>query len=80
MINPKLVNGCNYHTTWQSIPGMRFVLVSFNDRMAVLRTRTTHKVFTTLIENLIFIESDHNIRKAERLGVCGGDFNIKIRE
>ena len=60
--------GCNYHTKWQSNKGMRFVLVALlgNDK-AVLQTRCTNKRFTTKVSDLIFIETEHNKKKAKRL-------------
>ena len=63
----KLVCGCNYHTKWQAHRGMRFVLESYENGQATLSTRTTHKKFTTKIEDLIFIETPHNIRKAKAI-------------
>ncbi len=63
----KLIPGCNYHTTWQSHPGMRFVLVSTDGESAILKTRVSDKLFTTKASDLIFIETEHNINKAERL-------------
>ncbi len=60
--------GCNYHTTWQSNKAMRFVLVALiGDDKAVLQTRVTNKRFTTKVSDLIFIESEHNVKKAKRL-------------
>ena len=66
--NVNLQIGCNYHTTWQSNKAMRFVLVALlgNDK-AVLQTRVTNKRFTTKVSDLIFIESEHNKKKAKRL-------------
>ena len=65
----RLVVGCNYHTTWQSHPAMRFVLVDVSEDglIAKLQTRKTNKVFTTPTSDLIFIESIHNRNKADRL-------------
>lgn len=62
-----IVVGCNYHTTWQQYPGMRFVLLDFKDNQALLYTRTTKKKFWTKLDNLKFIMSDHNINKAKRI-------------
>jgi len=64
---PKLILGCNYHTTWQSKPAMRFVLkkISFEGDEAFLVTRTTGKSFWTPVSDLIFIESVHNLKKIE---------------
>jgi hypothetical protein len=59
--------GCNYHTTWQSNKGMRFVLVRVEGEKVVLKTRTTHRQFTTNLSDLIFIETPYNIAKAKRL-------------
>lgn len=63
-MNP-IIDGCNYHTTWQSNPAMRFVLHSHTKTKATLKTRSTSKFFNTNIEDLIFIDSKYNIRKAE---------------
>lgn len=65
-----LVLGCNYHTVWQSHKQMRFVLESIESNRAILSTRTTGKKFTTHINSLIFITSNHNKNKAaDYLGV-----------
>jgi hypothetical protein len=63
-----LIIGCNYHTTWQSKPGMRFVLVelSSDGLQAKLVTRNTHRSFWTKSEDLIFIMSKFNIEKAKK--------------
>jgi len=66
-MSTRLVIGCNYHTTWQSNKAMRFVLVEVKGLKARLKTRNTSKDFWTNIEDLIFIESDYNKRKAENL-------------
>lgn len=67
-MSTRIVIGCNYHTTWQSKKGMRFVLVALiGDDKAVLQTRVTNKRFTTNISDLIFIESDYNKKKADTL-------------
>lgn len=63
----RIVIGCNYHTKWQRHPAMRFVLESVKDGSAILSTRTTGKRFSTSLSDLIFIESRHNIEKADRL-------------
>ena len=62
-----LVIGCNYHTTWQSHPAMRFVLVELKDDKARLKTRTSRKDFWTDIKYLIFIDTNYNRNKAKRL-------------
>ena len=62
-----LVIGCNYHTTWQRDPGMRFVLDDVEGTVAKLRTRSTRKIFSTNVEDLIFIDSVYNRQKADRL-------------
>ncbi len=72
----RLVVGCNYHTTWQSHPAMRFILAELKDGKARLQTRNSKKDFWTNADDLIFIESSHNIRKADSLI----DNNIKIPE
>lgn len=59
--------GCNYHTTWQSDKAMRFILVEIKDNKARLQTRNTKKDFWTDIEDLIFIQTKHNINKSKRL-------------
>lgn len=63
----RLVEGCNYHTTWQSRRSMRFVLVFIDrDRNRVrLATRKTRKSFWCSIDDLIFIDTDYNERKAD---------------
>lgn len=62
-----LVIGCNYHTKWQSHPGMRFKLVEIKGDKARLITRQSRKDFWTNVSDLIFITSDHNKIKAKRL-------------
>lgn len=62
-----IVLGCNYHTTWQSHKQMRFVLDDVENNKASILTRTSHKRFTTSIDDLIFITSGHNTRKAKDL-------------
>ena len=59
-----IVPGCNYHTTWQSNRAMRFVLSHVIGDKATLYTRVSNKIFTTKINDLIFIMSNHNINKA----------------
>lgn len=66
-MSTKLVIGCNYHTTWQKQKSMRFVLVEVKGSRARLKTRRTGKDFWTNISDLIFIETDYNKAKAERL-------------
>ncbi len=63
----RLVIGCNYHTTWQKYAGMRFVLTGINGTKAKMKTRKTNRRFETNISDLIFIETEHNINKANRL-------------
>lgn len=72
--NTRLVIGCNYHTKWQSNKAMRFVLAEIKGDKAKLETRNTGKSFWTNVSDLIFIESDYNKRKAEKLM----DVGIKI--
>lgn len=60
-----LIVGCNYHTTWQSDKAMRFILKGFDKRSATLTTRTTGKEFKTSIEDLVFINTWYNIKKAK---------------
>jgi hypothetical protein len=43
---------------------MRFVLSKDEGTRVILKTRTTGKVFFCNTEELIFIKSGHNIRKA----------------
>ena len=62
-----LVIGCNYHTTWQSHPAMRFVLVEVKDDKARLKTRASRKDFWTDVKYLIFIDTNYNRNKAKRL-------------
>ena len=63
-MNP-IVIGCNYHTTWQSQPGMRFKLTGIDGNKAHLKSWKSD--FYTDINSLIFIESAHNIAKAKRI-------------
>lgn len=56
----KLIIGCNYHTTWQSHPAMRFVLVEIKGDKARLRTRASKKDFWTDVKDLIFIDTNYN--------------------
>ena len=62
-----LVIGCNYHTTWQSHPAMRFVLVEVKDDKARLKTRASRKDFWTDVKYLIFIDTNYNRNKGKRL-------------
>lgn len=64
-----LVNGCNYHTSWQSHKSMRFVLHSFDKvkGVATLKTRGTRRIFKTKISDLIFIQTGYNRSKAIEL-------------
>ena len=64
-----IVVGCNYHTKWQSKKSMRFVLVEVKGNRARLKTRNTEKDFWTNIDDLIFIESDWNKKKADILSL-----------
>ena len=59
-----IVVGCNYHTTWQAHPGMRFVLKSVQGDTAILITRRSKKTITTHVDSLIFIMTDYNKSKA----------------
>lgn len=67
MENTKIVIGCNYHTTWQKDPRMRFVLAEVKDNRAKLKTRRTRREFWTDLKDLIFIETNHNKNKADLL-------------
>ena len=80
--NQLIVEGCNYHTTWQSNKAMRFVLSKDEGDRVILKTRTTGKVFFCKTEDLIFITSGYNIRKAcNILNVKWIDFpNLKENE
>lgn len=62
-----IIIGCNYHLKWQSNPSMRFVLGDILGEKAMLYTRKTKKVFWTNISDLIFIMSNHNIKKAIKI-------------
>ena len=62
-----IVIGCNYHVKWQSQKGMRFVLCGIKGQEALLRTRRSDKKFWTKKSDLIFIMSEYNIKKAERI-------------
>lgn len=62
-----LVIGCNYHTSWQSHPAMRFVLVEVKEDKARLKTRSSRKDFWTDVKDLIFIDTNYNRNKAKRL-------------
>lgn len=62
-----LIVGCNYHTTWQINKAMRFVLKEIQGDDVRLYTRHTQSDFWTNKDNLIFIMSKHNIKKAEKL-------------
>lgn len=64
--NP-IVIGCNYHTTWQSDPQMRFVLDAVKGDKARLKTRKTRKSFWTDVKDLVFIQSSYNREKAKNL-------------
>jgi len=66
-IGHQLIIGCNYHTTWQSHPAMRFILTELRKNKAKLETRQTKRKFWTDIDDLIFINSPHNKQKAQKL-------------
>lgn len=70
-----LVIGCNYHTTWQSVKSMRFVLVELKGDKARLQTRNTGKDFWTNTKDLIFITTHHNLQKAVKLKNKNNDTN-----
>ena len=63
-LKSKIVIGCNYHTTWQKNKSMRFVLKEINGDKARLVTRHTRRDFWTKVSDLIFIETRHNVLKA----------------
>lgn len=63
----RLVIGCNYHTKWQSNRAMRFILKQLKGDRARLTTRNTSKDFWTNTSDLIFITTNHNIQKANRI-------------
>jgi len=67
MSEPKLIIGCNYHTTWQSHKAMRFVLSEIKGDKALLTTRNTKRSFWTDVKDLIFIETSYNQNKANKL-------------
>lgn len=62
-----LIEGCNYHTTWQSHCAMRFVLDTVSGDNVLLRTRTTAKIFNAKADDLIYIITKHNNDKAKRI-------------
>ena len=62
-----IIVGCNYHATWQSHKGMRFVLAEVKGKEANLKTRQSKKDFWTGIETIIFIDTIHNKEKALKL-------------
>lgn len=62
-----IVIGCNYHTKWQKLSSMRFVLVEVKEGKARLKTRTTGKDFWTNVSDLKFILTPFNISKAKKL-------------
>ena len=73
--NQLIVEGCNYHTTWQSNKAMRFVLSKDEGDRVILKTRTTGKVFFCKTDELIFITSKHNMHKAcDKLGLKWNEF------
>lgn len=63
----RIVVGCNYHVKWQSNKAMRFVLGAVENGYAMLYTRKSNKCIWTKLSDLIFIETDYNIAKANRL-------------
>ena len=73
-----IVIGCNYHTKWQRDRSMRFVLAEVKGSKARLKTRNTRKDFWTNLSDLIFIESDYNKKKAEKLSLSS--INIPATE
>lgn len=74
-----LVIGCNYHTTWQSSPSMRFLLLDiYADKgKALLGTRNTNKTFPTGLDELVFINTKVNLEKASDLGVFIGKYRFR---
>lgn len=58
---------CNYHTKRQSKKGMRFILLKIEWERALIGTRGTLKLLWTSISDLIFVNSEHNIEKANRI-------------
>ena len=62
-----LVIGANYHTTWQTHKGMRFVLHEINGNKVMLKTRTTNKCFECNSNDLLLITSSYNLSKIKRL-------------
>lgn len=68
----QIVIGCNYHTTWQSDKRMRFILVEVDGSRARLKTRVSKKNFWTNVDDLIFINTNHNKDKAKRLNQTKG--------
>ena len=65
----RLVIGCNYHTKWQSHSDMRFILAGLSEdgKRARLQTRKTSNDFWTNTEDLIFINTKYNKRKAREI-------------
>ena len=70
--NEPIVIGCNYHTKWQSHRNMRFTLwdIMYKNGIpkAVLKTWRTKNIFTTDLDDLIFITTKHNIEKSKLYG------------
>ena len=62
-----IIIGCNYHTTWQKHPAMRFILVDVKEDKVLLKTRVTKKQFWTDKSTIQFIMSNYNIRKANKI-------------
>ena len=67
LILQKIVLGCNYHFKGQSNSRMRFVLTEVKGERARLQTRTTNSDFWVDLDDLLFINSEHNMRKALKL-------------
>lgn len=63
----KIVLGCNYHFRGQSQATMRFVLTEVKGKRARLQTRVTKSDFWVDLDKLVFITSEHNLRKASKL-------------
>lgn len=62
-----IVVGCNYHTTWQSDKAMRFILSEVRGNRVRLTTRISKTSFWTNKSDLIFIDTEHNREKAEKI-------------
>lgn len=66
-MDTKIVIGCNYHIKSQKDKSMRFVLIEVNGGFARLATRTTMSVFWVEVGDLVFINTDVNKEKANRI-------------